>query len=183
VSGGGAKYDPILAEIDEGVAADLDAQGSCKKGSIMDIRGTPHLVHLTVALPDARILRVPDARGHRIVSLSGDVWITEEGRQEDIILHAGDAVALQSPGTALVMAFDSADVEIVPPPAPADLTPAWVGAVDHVEQYERTARRLRAEAFGEMAKALGGAVRRIGQRIAAALGGKAARQDPCHGAA
>ena len=69
----------------------------------MDIRGTPHLVHLTAALPGARLLRLPDGSGHRIVSLSGDVWITEQGRQEDIILRAGEAVTLQSPGTALIM--------------------------------------------------------------------------------
>ena len=113
----------------------------------MDIRGTPNLVHLTDAVPGGRILRLPDARGHRIVGLSGDVWITEEGRQEDIILRAGDAITLQTNGTALVMAFDSADVEVVPPPAPEDRTATWIDAAENFEAYEQTAHRLRAKAF------------------------------------
>jgi len=146
----------------------------------MDIRSTPHLVHLTAAVPDARILRLPDARGHRIVSLSGDVWITEQGRQEDIILRAGDAVTLQTDGTALVMAFDSADIEVVPPPASEDRTATWIDATENLEAYEQTAHRLRAEAFRDAFVAVNRAFRRVGQRLASAMGLTAAPQPPCH---
>ncbi len=149
----------------------------------MDIRGTPHLVHLTGALPDSRVLRLPVGRGHRIASLSGDVWITEEGRQDDVILRAGEAIMLQSPGTALVMAFSSADVEVVPPPAPEDLSATWSDAVEHFADYERAARRMRAEAFHHVIAAIGCNLRRIGHRIVAALGGTPAPQNPCRGAA
>ncbi|MCG6877019.1 MAG: DUF2917 domain-containing protein [Betaproteobacteria bacterium] len=149
----------------------------------MDIRGTPHLVHLTAALPEARVLRVPDARGHRIVSLSGDVWITEQDRHEDIVLHAGQSVTLQAPGMALVMAFGSADIEVVPPPAPEDWTAVWTDAVENFEAYDQNARRLRAEAFRDAFVAVGRTIRRVGQRIAAALGATAAPQKPCHGCA
>lgn len=149
----------------------------------MDIRGTPHLVHLTAALPGARLLRLPDGSGHRIVSLSGDVWITEQGRQEDIILRAGEAVTLQSPGTALIMAFGSADIEVVPPPAREDQSAVWTDAVEHVEDYEHAARRLRARAFSEMIATIGRTVRRVARRIAAALRGESAVHGPCHGAA
>lgn len=149
----------------------------------MDIRGTPHIVHLAAALPESRVLRLPDARGHRIASLSGDVWITEESRQDDIILHAGEAVTLRSPGAALIMAFSSADIEVVPPPAPEDLSAAWIDAVEHFDEYERTAHRLRAEAFLQVVASIGCSIRRVGQRIAAALGGTAVSQAPCRGAA
>jgi hypothetical protein len=149
----------------------------------MDIRGTPHLVHLTAALPDARILRLDNARGHRIISLSGDVWITEQDRPEDIILRAGDSVTLRTHGTALVMAFNSADIEVAPPPAPEDSTAAWIDAVENFEAYDRAARRLRAQAFRDTFVAVGHKLRRIGHRIAAALGVTAAPQRPCQGCA
>jgi hypothetical protein len=144
-----------------------------RKESIMDDRGTPHLVHLTKALPNSRVLRLPEARGHRIVSLSGDVWITEQNRREDIILHAGDTVTLRAPGTALIMAFGSADIEVVPPAAREDVTEAWTGAAVNFERYEHVARRLRAEAFRDTFLAIGCALRRMGRRIAAALGATA----------
>jgi len=164
-------------------ATDLDAQGSCNKESNMERYGTPHLVHLTAALPEARVLRLPDARGHRIVSLSGDVWITEQGHQEDIILRAGDAVMLRAAGMALVMAFDSADIEVVPPPAAEDPTAAWIDAAEHFEAYEQAARRLRAEAFRDAFVAVGRRIRSAGQRIAAALGAAGASRTPCTGSA
>lgn len=149
----------------------------------MDIRGTPQLVHLTAALPDARLLRLRDARGHRIVSLSGDVWITEQDRPEDIILRAGDSATLRAHGTALVMAFSSADIEVVPPPASEDRIAAWIDATENFEAYERAARRLRAEAFHDAFVALGRNIRRLGQRFAAALGVTAAPRRPCQGCA
>ncbi len=149
----------------------------------MDIRGTPHLVHLTAALPGSRLLRLPDGRGHRIVSLSGDVWVTEQGQQQDIVLRAGETVTLQSPGTALIMAFGSADIEVVPPPAREDLSAAWTDAVEHFEEYEHSARRLRAQAFSDAISALGCSVRRMARRITAALGGTSVVHGPCHGAA
>jgi hypothetical protein len=154
------------------------------KESVMDHRGTPHLVHLTDALPDGRVLRLPGGRGHRIVSLSGDVWITEQDRREDIILHAGDAVTLSAPGTALIMAFGSADIEVVPPTAHEDMTEAWTDATVNFERYERVARRLRAEAFRDGLGAIGCAVRGMVGRIAAALGAtRVTATGPCRGAA
>jgi len=149
----------------------------------MDIRGTPHLVHLTAALPGSRVLRLPDARGYRIVSLSGDVWITEHGSPDDVILRAGQSVTLQSSGMALVLALGSADIEVVPPPASEDLSAVWIDAVEHFDEYDQAARRLRAEAFVVVAAWIGCKVRHLGQRVVAALGGTAVQQAPCRGAA
>ena len=149
----------------------------------MDIRGTPHLVHLSAALPETRLLRLPHARGHRIASLSGDLWVTEENHTRDIIVHAGGSVTLEGPGTALVMALGSADIEVVPPPAAEDPTAAWLDAVENFEHYERSARRLRAEAFRELAATIACKVRYAGRRFAAFLGAAAAPQNPCREAA
>jgi Protein of unknown function (DUF2917) len=153
------------------------------KESNMDHRGTPHLVHLSKALPDGRLVRLPGARGHRIVSLSGDVWITEEGSTEDIILRAGEAITLRAPGTALVMALGSADIEVIPPVA-WDMRDARTDAALDFERYEEVARRLRAEAFRDAFETIGCTLRRIGRRIAVALGATAATTiDPCRGTA
>jgi len=149
----------------------------------MDIRGTPHLVHLSAALPETRLLRLPHARGHRIASLSGDVWITEEDRTEDVILQPGESVTLQGPGTALVMAFGSADIEVVPPPAAEDPTVAWLDAVQNFEDYERSARRLRAQVFRELGVTIACKVGYAIRRAAAYLGSTAAPHNPCRGAA
>lgn len=149
----------------------------------MDIHGTPNLHHLSASAPDARFLRLPRARGYRIVSLSGDVWITEQDRQDDIILRAGDAVTLESTGTAIVMALNSADIEVVPPPAPEDVSAAWIDAVEHFEEYDQAARRLRAQAFLDVAASIACNVRSLGRRIVAALGGRAVSPAPCRGAA
>jgi len=149
----------------------------------MDIRGTPHLVHLSSALPETRLLRVPHAHGHRITSLSGDIWVTEQGRPQDIILRPGESVTLQSPGTALVMAFGSADIEVVPPPAREDLTAAWVDVAENFERYDHAARRLRAEAFREITATVACKVRYAARRIAAFLGAAVAPTDPCRGTA
>ena len=149
----------------------------------MDHRGTPHLVHLTAALPDARLLRLPRARGQRVAGVSGAVWITEEGRTEDIILRAGESVTLQGSGTALVMALGSADIEVVPAPGPEDRAAVWLDAVEHFQDYERAARRLRAIAFRDAIARLGCELRALGRRIAGALGATVAPQRPCGGTA
>jgi Protein of unknown function (DUF2917) len=154
------------------------------KESNMDHRGTAHLVHLTDALPEGRLLRLPDARGHRIVTLSGDVWVTEQDRTEDIVLHAGDAVTLKAPGTALIMAFGSADIEVIPPPSGVEAIDAASDARVNFERYEQIARRLRAEAFRDAFVTLGCALRRLGSRIAAALGATPVTgSGPCRGTA
>lgn len=138
----------------------------------MDRRGTPHLVHLTDAVPETRLLRLPNARGYRVVSLSGVLWVTEEHRTEDIILQPGDAVTLRSPGTALVTPLGSADIEIVPPPADS----RWTDRPMNVERYGEEARRLRAAAFRDALVAIGRALRRAARRVA--LGARGAATDP-----
>ena len=81
------------------------------------------------------------------------------------------------------MALGSADIEVVPPSAPEDLSAVWVDAVEHFDEYDQAARRLRAQAFLDLAAAIGCNVRRVGRRIVAALGGTVAPQNPCRGAA
>ena len=81
----------------------------------MDLRATPNLVHLNDTGSGRRMLHLEPALGHRVVALSGSVWITQAGSPEDYVLRAGESLTLDSPGMAVVTSFGPADVEVVAP--------------------------------------------------------------------
>ena len=92
----------------------------------MDKIAGPKLYHLDRSLPERRVLKLSAAQGARVVSLAGDVWITEDGRYDDVVLAAGESAVLERNGMAMITTFDSADVEIVPP-ATAEAKPRLNG--------------------------------------------------------
>lgn len=110
----------------------------------MDYSATPHLIHLNPTVSGRRTLRIRDPRGYRVVALCGTVWVTQERRLEDTVLKAGEAFDFDANGLAVITALESSDVEIVPPAPAAPAVPAR-GPIDFAA-YERSARRLRAEA-------------------------------------
>jgi hypothetical protein len=111
----------------------------------MDYSATPNLVHLSPATPGHRALRIAKPHGYRVVALTGELWLTQHRRLEDVILRAGESYAIEGPGLALVTAFESSDVEVIPP---AGATPGRALSLANVDfaGYERKARRMRAEA-------------------------------------
>ncbi|MCL4802266.1 MAG: DUF2917 domain-containing protein [Burkholderiales bacterium] len=117
----------------------------------MDYSVTPHLVHLSPAVPGRRTLRLPNAQGHRVAALSGEIWVTQERRRDDIVLRPGESVELEGRGLALVTAFEPADVEVIPPAERPATIPRLTGA--DVASYERRARRMRAEAINALVAA------------------------------
>ncbi len=141
----------------------------------MDLRATPNLVHLSDAGPGQRLLHLTPAAGYRLVAVSGEVWITQAGQIADYVLRAGEALTLDSPGTAIVTSFGPADIEVIAPPAAASLE--WPPAVsaEVVEQAQRRAHQLRAQVVHEMFVAaaarirglIRGALSRIGMRSTA----------------
>ena len=114
----------------------------------MDTIAGPRLYHLDRALPERRVLRLTHARGTRIVAVAGDLWVTEDGRYDDVVLAPGESAVLERDGMAMITTFDSADVEIVPP-ATAETKSFERPAIDTelVERYTRAARRMRAQAM------------------------------------
>lgn len=115
----------------------------------MDYSATPHLVHLSPAVPGRRTLRIRRPRGHRVVAVCGEVWVTQERRLDDVVLRTGETHVLDGDGTAVITAFESSDVEVVPP-APADPVAAAAPSRIELAAYERAARRLRAEAVNAL---------------------------------
>ena len=114
----------------------------------MDKFAGPKLYHLDRALPERRVLRLTHARGTRIVAVAGDLWVTEDGRYDDVVLAPGESAALERDGMAMITTFDSADVEIVPP-ATVETGLYERPSIDAelVERHTRSARHMRAQAM------------------------------------
>jgi hypothetical protein len=112
--------------------------------------------------------------------VSGEIWITQAGQIADYVLRPGEALTLDSPGTAIVTSFGPADIEVIAPPAAAP--PAWPPAIsaEVVEQAQRRAHELRAQVMHELFAAgaarlrslVGRAVSRIGLHPRADPGGR-----------
>jgi hypothetical protein len=111
----------------------------------MDLRANPNLIHLTATGSGQRSLHLEPASGYRVIAVSGEVWITQAGRLKDHVLRPGDAVTLDSPGSAIVTSFGPADIEVIAPPAPATLE--WPPAISAatIERARERAHELRAQ--------------------------------------
>jgi hypothetical protein len=64
--------------------------------------------------PD-QLVAVRDARGVRVLCLSGALWITQEQRTADVILEAGQSTVIDSPGLTLVMALSLSTLRVTEP--------------------------------------------------------------------
>ncbi len=57
----------------------------------------------TLSLPRDGLVAVRDAEGTRVTCISGALWITEDAREGDVILEAGEAFTIDRPGLTLIM--------------------------------------------------------------------------------
>jgi hypothetical protein len=69
----------------------------------------------TIDLRRGRLLRLPRSTGKTVTARTGAVWITEEGRLEDVVLAPGESYTLGRRGVALIEAFDDASISLEPP--------------------------------------------------------------------
>ncbi|MBI3375927.1 MAG: DUF2917 domain-containing protein [Betaproteobacteria bacterium] len=117
----------------------------------MDYVAGPKLHHLDRAVPERRVLKLQRARGARVVCLAGDVWLTEDGRYDDVVLAAGESAVLERDGMAMITPLGSADVEIVHR-VTAQAAPYGYLAIDAalIERHMQAARHLRRQAIATM---------------------------------
>jgi len=108
------------------------------------------LYHLEGSLPERRVLKLQHARGARIVSVAGDVWITEDGRYDDVVLATGESTILEHDGMTMITPFGSADVEVVLPIAESVRWARPKIDIELVQRHATAARRLRAQAMAGM---------------------------------
>jgi hypothetical protein len=65
----------------------------------------------TLSLPRDGLVAVRDAEGTRVTCVSGALWITEDHREGDVILEAGQAFTIGRPGLTLIMALSAASLQ------------------------------------------------------------------------
>jgi hypothetical protein len=71
------------------------------------------LPSLHVSLAAREPLSVREAKGTRVRVLEGMVWITEEGYPDDFFVSAGETFVVQGEGQAVLLADQTARVELV----------------------------------------------------------------------
>ena len=74
---------------------------------------------MVVELEHGSLLPVHDGAGATVVCLQGDLWITQQGDGDDIVLRAGESLRLARNGRTLVQALSAARVAIQAPAASA----------------------------------------------------------------
>lgn len=88
----------------------------------------------TVDLGYEQMLVLEDRRGARVQVLYGGIWLTEEGRSEDVFAGSGQTVALRSRKRALLEALGPTRIEVIEPVV-SGIDAVWIRA-------KRAARRL-----------------------------------------
>jgi len=66
----------------------------------------------TLALDTGQVITLDDAAGRTICARSGRVWITEEGRPDDVIVESGGCLVVERDGRTLVQAMAPSVVAI-----------------------------------------------------------------------
>jgi hypothetical protein len=64
-----------------------------------------HPLDTPVHLAAREALDIRDGRGIEVRCLGGNVWITQAGDREDIVLHSGESFVLDRKGLAMVTAL------------------------------------------------------------------------------
>jgi DUF2917 family protein len=65
-----------------------------------------------LSLEAGQVVTLDDARGARILSRTGTVWVTEEGDSRDHIVGPGDTLIVAHPGRTVVQALKAAWISI-----------------------------------------------------------------------
>lgn len=126
-----------------------------------------------VTLAERGVLRFEGAAGRHIGVVRGIVWVTQHGDARDHVLRAGESFRFDREGLALVVALSGAagivlEDGLVPLPAadhgelPAAqpvIAATYEAWLEHKDEFEREARRQRAQAFAEFFAGLGRALK------------------------
>jgi hypothetical protein len=64
--------------------------------------------HPLLALEPGQVVTLDDAAGTRVSARYGAVWVTEEGSEQDHIVHPGEALVLARGGRTVVQALEPA---------------------------------------------------------------------------
>jgi len=66
-------------------------------------------------LPRDGVVSLRQGAGARIVCVTGAVWLTQEGAEEDVILQAGERFRIANAGLTLITALRGSELCVVQP--------------------------------------------------------------------
>ncbi len=66
-------------------------------------------------LPRDGVVLLHEADGARVTCVSGALWVTQEGHDEDVILEAGDSLRVSRAGLTLVTALRGSELRVTKP--------------------------------------------------------------------
>jgi len=75
----------------------------------------PSPLDMPVYLRARQLLRVEEGAGLEVKCLQGELWITQEGEQQDRVISGGESLVLDRDGLSVVTALDEPAVLIVQP--------------------------------------------------------------------
>lgn len=78
---------------------------------------------LSLRLPQGATMRLEAARGAELRVRGGTLWLTEEGRPDDVFLGPGASWRLRADGRTVVEADSASDFELVGPGSPWRIAP------------------------------------------------------------
>jgi len=64
------------------------------------------------SLPRDGVVHLEDAEGASVICLSGALWLTQEGREDDVILHPGESLRVANDGLTLITALRGGELRI-----------------------------------------------------------------------
>jgi hypothetical protein len=63
------------------------------------------------------VVLLREAAGARVVCVTGALWLTQEGREEDVVLTQGESLRVSNGGLTVVTALRGSEVLVVQPRA------------------------------------------------------------------
>ena len=74
----------------------------------------------SIALESGQVVTLDDARGTRIVTRTGSVWVTEEGDVRDHVVGPGEVLMVAHNGRTVVQALQSSWISLADGPGAAN---------------------------------------------------------------
>jgi hypothetical protein len=119
----------------------------------------------TVDLGYEQMLILEGRPGTRVHVLFGGVWLTEEGRPEDVFARSGQVIALRARKRALIEGLGPTRIEVVEPARTRPWSALLAGARSAAERAAKAAHGIAARSAG----ALRGTVAGVGLIVGVAV--------------
>jgi hypothetical protein len=105
----------------------------------------PEIAVQILDLQNGHLLTLSPGTAQRVQVLYGRIWLTENGRSEDVFAASGEVIDLSPRGRVLIEGLGFARIAVVAP-APRGAAPSWRAVSHRVRSF---ARRVLAALAGQ----------------------------------